>query len=63
MKKTKKKQHKYTVYYRYDGFGEVIIPANSPAEAQELFMKGNYDSFNMIDDSRNYEVETVKIKK
>ena len=35
---------KYTVKYTFDGSGEVIIEANSKAEAEEMFYEGEFEN-------------------
>lgn len=49
--------NKYCVAYNFDGYGEVIIEADSPEEAKEKYYEGDFG--NEIEEGRNYEVTEV----
>lgn len=50
----------YTIYYNFDGYGEVNIEANSEEEARQKFYDGEYTLSSDNESGQNYEVSTIK---
>jgi len=54
-----KTEKEFTIYYTYDGQGEVKIKAKNQKEAEDRFYEGNWNLNNGTEDGTNYEISNI----